>query len=357
MAPDLFSPVALGALTLPNRVVMAPMTRSRADGTLAAPLAATYYAQRASAGLIVSEGTQVSTQGVGYVNTPGIYSDDHAAAWRPVTEAVHAAGGRIFAQLWHVGRVSHAYFHGGALPVGPSAIAGVGNVFTPNGFEPMPTPRALETDEVAGIVEDFARAARYAREAGFDGVEVHGANGYLIEQFLFSGSNTRTDGYGGSAENRARFLYEILDAVTAAWSADRVGLRLSPRNTFNGGVEDDRAGLADVLARGLSGRGLAYVHLVDPYEGERLAPAFRAAYDGALIVAGGYTGETARAVVAAGEADAVAFATAFISNPDLVERLRVGAPLADADQATFYGGTEKGYTDYPALAEADALAA
>jgi N-ethylmaleimide reductase len=361
---DLFSPLTLGALELPNRIVMAPMTRSRAgEGNVPHALNAEYYRQRAGAGLIVTEASQVTPQGVGYVQTPGIHTPEQVAGWKLVTDAVHEAGGRIVLQLWHVGRVSHPYFHGGALPVAPSAIAPEDTqVFTPDGMQPAPTPRALETEEIAGVVDAFVQGTRYAREAGFDGVEVHGANGYLIEQFLFSGSNQRTDRYGGSIENRARFLFEVVDAVVDAWSADRVGVRLSPRATFNGSRDDNRSETAAYVAEHLSARRLAYLHLVDPIGGGmaqastegRLAPLVRSHYDGAILLNGGFDKAGASEAVASGLADAVAFGVPYIANPDLVERMRQDAPLAEADQDTFYGGGAEGYTDYPTLEQATA---
>lgn len=358
MPSHLLSPVRLGALELANRVVMAPMTRSRAgEARVPNSLMAEYYRQRAGAGLIVSEATQISPQGVGYINTPGIHRDDQVAGWKEVTDAVHAEGGRIVLQLWHVGRVSHPYFHGGALPVAPSAVAGEGQAYTPDGFQPLPTPRALETDEIAGIVEDFARATRLAREAGFDGVEIHGANGYLINQFLVTGANRRTDRYGGSVENRVRFLDEVTAAVVEAWSADRVGVRLSPRTTANGITDGDRVETFTHAARALDRYGLAYLHLIDPLApGDVARPTaddLRGAFSGPIIVNGGYTKASAEKALADGVADAVAFGVPFISNPDLVQRFEMDAPLAPADRATFYAGGEKGYTTYPALAESE----
>jgi N-ethylmaleimide reductase len=354
---QLFTPFAAGALALPTRIVMAPMTRNRAGaGNVPTALTAEYYAQRASAGLIVTEATQVSPQGVGYPGTPGIHTDAQVAGWRRVTDAVHAAGGRIMLQLWHVGRISHPLLQpGGALPVAPSAIAARGEAFTLQGMKPFPTPRALETGEIAGIVVDYAAATRRARAAGFDGVEIHGANGYLIDQFLRDGSNRRTDGYGGSIESRARFLLEVTEAVVGAWSADRVGVRLSPTNPFNDMSDSDPLATFGFAAEALNRFGLAYLHAVEGDEAGRAVSArIRQVFRGALMVNGGYTAQTADAAIAAGRADLVSFATLFISNPDLPERFRLGAPLAAPDRATFYGGAAKGYTDYPALAATSA---
>jgi N-ethylmaleimide reductase len=352
----LLTPFQLGPHTLPNRVVMAPMTRSRAAaGNVQTGLNATYYAQRASAGLLITEGTQVSPQGVGYPSTPGIHSAEQVAGWRLVTDAVHARGGRIFAQLWHVGRISHPSLQpGGGLPVAPSAVAAEGNVFTATGPQPFVTPWALESEEIAGVVQQFAAGARCALDAGFDGVELHGANGYLIDQFLRDGTNRRTDRYGGSAENRVRFLVEVAEAVAAVWGADRVGVRLSPTNPFNSMSDSDPAAVFTHAAARLSELGLVYLHVVGPVdsapEAERIVPRLRAAFRGALIANGGYAQESAERVLAAGEADLVSFGAPYIANPDLVERFAAGAPLATPDRATFYGGAEAGYVDYPAWA-------
>lgn len=360
MAKDLFSPLRLGALALPNRVVMAPMTRSRAAaGNVAGPLAPAYYRQRAGAGLIVAEGSQVSPQGQGYIATPGIHSDEQVAGWRRVTDAVHAAGGRIFLQLWHVGRVSHPVFQpDGALPVAPSAIAPRDSIaYTLDGPQPVPVPRALDTAEIAEVVAQFAAGAANAKAAGFDGVEIHGANGYLIDQFLMDGSNRRTDRYGGSAANRARLLLEVAEAVTGVWGAERVGVRLSPSGTFNDMADSHRAETFGHAVRELDRLGLAYLHLVEvPASEPGFVPTslFRALWHSALIVCGGYKGARAQAVLAAGGADLVAFGRPYIANPDLVERLRRNLPLAEPDPATFYGGGAQGYTDYPALEPASA---
>ena len=357
-APDLFAPYALGPLQLRNRLVMAPLTRSRAGpGNVPSEMAATYYAQRAGAGLIVTEATQAAAGGQGYVATPGIHSEDQVAGWRRVTEAVHRAGGRIFVQLWHVGRVSHPDFRAGELPVAPSPIAPRGvQTFTAEGLKPIPAPRALDAGEIPGIVQEFRRAAGNAKAAGFDGVEVHGANGYLLDQFLEDGTNQRTDDYGGSVENRARLLFEVLAAVSDVWGGERVGVRLSPGGTFNDMCDSDPQATFGYVVRRLATLQLAYLHLIEPSPppGEHPMPClsarfFRPLYPGTLIVAGGYTLERARRVVEAGLADLVAFGQLFIANPDLPERLRTGAPLNTPDPDTFYGGGAEGYIDYPAL--------
>jgi len=350
---NVFSPYALGALTLKNRMVMAPMTRSRAlDGNVPNPIAGTYYAQRASAGLIVSEATQVSPQGVGYIRTPGIHSADQVAGWRKITDAVHRAGGKIFLQLWHVGRISHPDFHGGALPVAPSAVAADGQVFTAQGPKQMVAPRALALDEIPGIVEQFRVGAENAKKAGFDGVELHGANGYLLDQFARDGTNKRTDEYGGSVENRARLPLEVTDAVIGVWGPGRVGYRISPNGAFNSMSDSDPARTFSYLTEQLNMRGIAYLHVVDPVSdgAKRTSPVLREKFDGTYIVNGGFDLAAADAAIGGGETDLVAFGTPFIANPDLPERLRSGAPLNRPDQATFYTGEERGYVDYPALA-------
>jgi N-ethylmaleimide reductase len=355
---DLFSPFALGPLTLPNRVVMAPMTRNRAGpGNVPTPLNATYYAQRASAGLIVSEATQVSPQGVGYPGTPGIHSDEQVTGWKLVTDAVHKAGGRIYLQLWHVGRISHPSLQpGGTLPVAPSAIAPAGQAMTYDGMKPFVTPRALETAEIAGIVDDFRRGARNARQAGFDGVELHGANGYLIDQFLRDGSNKRTDRYGGSAANRARLLIEVTEALVGEWGADRVGVRLSPTAPFNDMADSNPAATFSTAVGELNRFGLAYLHVVEPIAGDPVPSGetpdirfFRKTWRGVLIGNKGYDLARANAVVRDGAADLVSFAALFLANPDLPERFRRGGPFNPPDRKTFYGGSAGGYTDYPAI--------
>lgn len=363
--PDLFTPVRLGALELPNRILMAPMTRNRAGaGNVPTPLMAEYYAQRASAGLLISEATQVSPEGQGYPNTPGIHSDAQAEGWARIAQAVHDRGGRIAVQLWHVGRVSHTVFQpGGALPVAPSAIAAAGQGYTPSGLQDYPTPRALETEEIPGIVRAYAEGARRAIAAGIDAVEIHAANGYLIDQFLRSGTNRRSDAYGGSVVNRARFLVEVTEAVVAAVGAGRVGVRLSPTGSFNDMRDSDPLTTFGHAVERLTPYGLAFLHVIEGLPGSMMAPAegtqpvareLRRIFKGPFVLNGGYSQEAANAVLAEGAADAVSFGVPFIANPDLPARFRRNAPLAEADRATFYGGTERGYTDYPALATAAA---
>lgn len=350
---NLFTPFQLGPYELRNRLVMAPMTRSRAaEGNVVTEQTAEYYRQRASAGLIVTEGTQVSPQGVGYTSTPGIHSDAQVAAWRRVTDAVHSQGGRIFAQLWHTGRVSHPSFHGGELPVAPSAIGFEGNVFTYQGMQPYVAPRALERDEIPSVVAQFAHGAEQAFAAGFDGVELHAANGYLIDQFLRDGSNQRTDEYGGAIQNRVRFLTDVTKAVADVWGGDRVGVRLSPYGAVNGMSDSDPDATFSYAAYALNDFGLAYLHVVDPIAAaKRITPALRAIFRGPLITNGGFDAEAANTVIAGGQADLVSFGVPFLANPDLVRRFRDGAPLNEPNRATFYGGDEHGYLDYPTLDE------
>lgn len=361
---NLLSPYKLGNLELPNRMVMAPLTRNRAGvGNVPGPLNAKYYAQRASAGLIISEATQVSPEGLGYPATPGIHSPEQVAGWKLVTEAVHQAGGRIFLQLWHVGRISHPDLQpDGALPVAPSAIAPKGEAATYEGMKPFVTPRALETSEIPGIVEQYRQGAENALEAGFDGVEVHGANGYLLDQFLRDGTNQRTDKYGGSIENRARLLLEVTEAVVGVWGADRVGVRLSPSGTFNDMYDSNPLATFGYAAQALNRFGLAYLHIIEVTEADlrhggtevptsylRVSEASvqEARFTGTLMVNAGYDRDRGNAVLAKKEADLVSFGTLFLANPDLPKRLALNAPLNQPDPATFYGGTEKGYTDYP----------
>ncbi|MCY1015655.1 alkene reductase [Pyxidicoccus sp. MSG2] len=351
----LFTPVSIGSLKLPHRVVMAPMTRNRAaEGQVPTPLMAEYYAQRASAGLLITEATQFSLQGYGYPNTPGIHTDAQVEGWRRVTDAVHARGGRIYLQIWHVGRISHPVMQpGGALPVAPSAIAAEGTLYTTQGPKDFVTPRALESSELPGIVQGFAEGARRAREAGFDGVEVHGANGYLLDQFLRDGSNHRTDAYGGTVENRARLLLEATEAVAGAIGAERTGVRLSPMNAFNSMSDSDPARTFGYATGALDKLGLAYLHVMAPVaapETPRLLPLIRERFRGPLMVNGGYSLQSANAVLNDKLADLVSFGSPYLANPDLPERLQKGAPLNAPDQATFYGGDARGYTDYPALA-------
>jgi N-ethylmaleimide reductase len=355
----LLSPVNLGPYTLPNRMVMAPLTRNRAsEGNIPNALNVTYYAQRASAGLIVSEATQVSPQGQGYPMTPGIHSPEQVAGWRPITDAVHERGGHIFLQLWHVGRISHPSLQPeGALPVAPSAIAPEGMAATFSGEKPFVTPRALETSEISGIVEQYRQGAANALAAGFDGVEIHGANGYLLDQFLQDGTNHRTDEYGGSIENRARLLMEVTEAVTQVWGANRVGIRLSPSGVFNSMSDSNPQALFSYVVNALNRFGLAYLHLVEPRANEQANPEqqaltsryFRSIFQGTIVSAGGYDRELGNAALAAGDADLIAYGRLFISNPDLPERFAQNAPLNPYDRSTFYGGTEQGYIDYPTL--------
>lgn len=353
MPADLFAPFQLGDLALANRMVMAPMTRNRAgaDG-IASPMMAAHYQQRASAGLIVTESSPVSSQAVGYPFTPGMHTDAHAAGWRRVVDAVHAVGGLLFVQLQHCGRISHPSLQpDGALPVAPSALRPTGQAVTYAGMQDFVTPRALDSGEVAGIVEQFQHAAEMARRAGFDGVEVHGANGYIIDQFLRDGSNHRTDAYGGSAPNRMRLLNEILDAVCTVWPAGRVGLRLTPENSFNSMADSDPQGHFEYFAGQLSPRGLAYLHVL---EGDMLTKAsavdyrvLRARFSGPYVANNGYDLARAQSVLREGAADLVAFGVPFLANPDLVRRYRDGLPLNVADPSRFYGGGAAGYTDYP----------
>jgi len=353
---DLFTPIEIGPLKLPNRIVMAPLTRSRAGaGNVPTVLNALYYAQRASAGLIISEATQVTPEGQGYISTPGIHSADQIEGWKCVTGAVHVAGGRIVLQLWHVGRISHQSFQpGGKLPVAPSAIKPNGQAFTANGFEPISFPRALDITEIPGVVAQYAQGARNAMAAGFDGVEVHGANGYLIDQFLRDGTNKRIDAYGGSIENRTRLLLEVVDAVTAAVGAERTGLRISPQNGQNDIADSDPQRLFNHVASALSGKGLSYLHVIAGDTGGTPVPPFdyceiKRRFGGIVIANNGFDRERANEAIEQARADLVAFGKPFIGNPDLVIRLYLDAPLNPANRETFYGGADQGYTDYPLL--------
>lgn len=358
MPATLFHPIDLGAIALRNRIVMAPLTRSRTGHTgTPGPLNATYYVQRASAGLIVSEATQIAPMAQGYAFTPGIHAPDQVAGWRRVTDAVHKAGGRMVLQLWHVGRVSHPSLLGGALPLAPSAIApATGQAFTETGFQPFVTPRAIETGEIPGIVDDYRTAARNAHAAGFDGVEIHAANGYLIDQFLRDGTNHRVDAYGGSLDNRTRFLIEVTAAVTEVWGGARTGLRLSPVSPANDMADSDPQRLFEHAVRAIRGFNLAYLHVVEGATGgpRDAAPfdfaALKHAFGGLYMANNGYDRALADAALAEGRADVIAFGRPFIANPDLPARLPAGAPLAEPDRTTFYGGDAHGYTDYPALA-------
>lgn len=360
---SLFDSLTIGALTLPNRIVMAPLTRMRAQaGNVPHPLAAEYYSQRAGAGLIISEATQISQQGQGYPATPGIHSPEQVEGWKKVTAAVHKAGGRMMLQLWHVGRISHPSFQpGNTAPVAPSAIIAKDSGTMTADWKPTSIlmPRALELNEIPGLIEDYVRAARNAKEAGFDGVEIHSANGYLLDEFLQDGSNQRTDNYGGSKENRARLLLEVTDAVIGVWGKDRVGVRLSPYGTFNDMRDSDPVSLFTYVLGELSKRQIAYAHIIEPRSSSAggndkvnenvpsTAELFRKVFKGVLISAGGYTPALAKEVVEKGFADGVAFGRHYISNPDLAQRIAQGIPLTRYNRDTFYGGHEVGYTDYP----------
>jgi len=351
---DLFSQIQIGDLTLPNRIVMAPMTRNRAPQNIPTELMAEYYAQRATAGLIVTEGAQVSEQGIGYPATPGIHTDEQIAGWQRVTKAVHAAGSRIFVQLWHCGRISHPDYHGGELPVAPSAIRAEGQAFTYEGLKDFVMPRALKTDEIPGIIEQYRHAADCAKAAGFDGAEIHSANGYLLDQFLRDGTNRRTDVYGGTIENRARLLLEVTEAVAGEIGADRVGIRISPVNAFNDIHDSNPQALFNHVATVLSEFQPAYLHVVEVTMAGEVSKGvdmreIRRHYNGVYIANGGYDKIRGNAVIASDAADLVAFGVPFLANPDLPERFRRDAPLNEADQSTFYGGDEHGYTDYPVL--------
>ena len=359
MSRSLFSPLDIGAISLPNRVAMAPLTRNRAAaGNVPTALNAEYYRQRASAGLIISEATQVAPKGQGYPRTPGIHSDSQVEGWQQVTEAVHDAGGRIFLQLWHVGRISHSSYHGGEQPVAPSALKPKGQAMTPDlELVPFETPRALETDEVPEVVAQYRQGAENARHASFDGVEIHAANGYLIDQFLRTKTNQRTDRYGGSLEHRLRFLREVTEAVVDVWGADRVGVRFSPLGTA-GDISDDDPQTTFFHAAGVANdAGLAYVHVLEPNEPkppvagtgleQSVFSSIRDAFDGPLVVNANYDAERANDAIERGYADLVAFGRAFLANPDLPRRLEEGLPFNVPDESTFYNGDERGYTDYP----------
>lgn len=367
---QLFDPVTAGDLRLANRIALAPLTRNRAaEGRVPSPLAITYYTQRASAGLLITEASQISAEGQGYLDTPGIYSDEQVAGWKRVTDAVHAAGGKIVIQLWHVGRISHSsLLPGGMAPVSSTARRANAKTYTANGFEDVSTPRALRTEELPRIVADYRQAARNAIRAGFDGVEIHGANNYLLEQFLRSGINDRSDAYGGSIENRARLLLEVAKAIADEIGAGRTGIRLSPVTPVNDGPQDaDAQALYQHVVDHLAPMKLAFIHVIEgqtggardvaPFDFEALRQAYKAANPtGAWIVNNGYTREMAMAAVDNGRADLVAFGRPFISNPDLVRRLRDNAPLNALDPKTLYGGGEAGYTDYPTLDQTAATA-
>ena len=355
----LLSPIQLGPLALPNRIFMAPLTRCRAsEGHVPNDLNVEYYTQRASAGLIISEATSVSPSGYGYPNTPGIHTEAQVAGWKKITSEVHAKGGHMYLQLWHVGRISHpAYQEDGTQPVAPSSIKPKGQVFTGTAMEEYVTPRALETSEIPGIVAEYVHGARLAKEAGFDGVEIHNANGYLLDQFLRDGTNNRGDEYGGSVQNRARLTLEVTEAVVGVWGADRVGIRLSPGGVFNDMHDSNPLATFGHLLEELNAFHLAYAHITqvtaqDIAHGakEGVGPReLRPFWKGAIVSAGGFNWETGNKALTEGWADAIAFGVPFIANPDLPERFRRNATLNAPDEASFYGGTEKGYTDYPAL--------
>ena len=356
MSQDLFSPTKLGSIQLANRIVMAPLTRNRAgQGNVPQPINAEYYAQRASAGLIITEATPISATAHGYPATPGIHDAAQVEGWKQVTAAVHAKGGKIVLQLWHVGRISHPSLQpGNALPVAPSAIKPAGQAFTYEGLQDFVTPRALAIEELPGIVADYARATRNALDAGFDGVEIHAANGYLLDQFLRDGTNQRQDEYGGSLENRTRLLLEVTKAVVEVAGAERVGVRISPLNPFNDISDSAPQRLFNHVASSLSPFGLAYLHVVEGGMGGEATPDFdfedlRRQFKGGYIANLAYDKARGNAAIASGHADAIAYGAIYIANPDLVERLRQDAPLNTPDQATFYGGDAKGYTDYPTL--------
>ena len=348
--PTLFDPVRIGAWSLPNRIVFAPLTRARAGAArIPNALMAEYYAQRAAVGLIISEATSVTPMGVGYADTPGIWSAAQVDGWKLITGAVHQAGGRIVLQLWHVGRISDPQFLNGALPVAPSAIAAAGHVSLVRPLKPFVTPRALGLEEIPGIIEAYRTGAENARLAGFDGVEIHGANGYLLDQFLQDKTNHRTDIYGGPIENRARLMLEVTDAVISVWGADRVGMHLAPRGDAHDMGDSNPLGTFGYVARELGKRRIAFICARESLGDNRIGPQLEAAFGGSYIANEGFTQATANQVLAAGEADAVAFGVPLLANPDLPARFRQNAPLNTPDQSTFYAAGPKGYTDYPTL--------
>ena len=349
---SLFDPVRIGAWDLPNRILMAPLTRARAGAArIPNALMAEYYAQRASAGMIISEATSVDPMGVGYANTPGIWSEEQVEGWKVVTQAVHQAGGRILSQLWHVGRISDPMFLEGALPVAPSAVTPAGHVSIVRPLKPFVTPRALELSELSGIVEAYRQGARNAQAAGFDGVEIHGANGYLLDQFLQDKTNQRQDEYGGPVENRARLMLEVTDAVVSVWGADRVGMHLAPRGDAHDMGDSKPLATFAYVAHELGKRRIAFLCARESLGPDRIGPQLKAAFGGAYIANERFTWETASEVLARGEADAVAFGVAFLANPDLPKRFRERAQLNAPDPSTFYAPGPKGYTDYPLLSE------
>ena len=356
--PTLFDPLKIGDLAVPNRIVLAPLTRNRSTGPGRVPnaLMRDYYVQRASAGLIISEATSVAPAGVGYPHTPGVWSGEQVEGWRKIVEGVHGAGGRILLQLWHVGRISDPVYHDGALPVAPSAIAPKGNVSLLRPQRPYVAPRALETEEIPGVVEAYRRGAENAQKAGFDGVEIHGANGYLLDQFLQDGANKRTDAYGGGIENRARLMLEVTDAVVSVWGPGRVGVHLAPRGNSHDMGDSDLAATFGYVARELGRRKIAFLCARESTKAPRLGPDLKAAFGGVYVANEGFTREAAEAAVAAGEADAVAFGKLFLANPDLPRRFALGAPLNAWNSETFYSDGPAGYTDYPPLDDKAAAA-
>lgn len=347
--PSLLDPLQLGSLTLPNRIFLAPLTRARAgQQRIPNALMAEYYHQRSGAGLIITEATSVTPMGVGYANTPGIWSQEQVEGWKLVTQAVHEAGGRIFLQLWHVGRISDPMFLNGELPVAPSAIAASGHVSLVRPEKPFVTPRALDLAEIPGIIEAFRKGAENAKLAGFDGVEIHGANGYLLDQFLQSKTNHRTDAYGGSVENRARLMLEVADAVISVWGADRVGMHLAPRGDAHDMGDANALETFSYVARELGSRKIAFIAAREHQAPDSIGPALKKAFGGVYVANEKFTLESGNAILASGDADAVAFGVPFLANPDLPQRFASGAALNTPDPSTFYGDGAKGYTDYPA---------
>ncbi len=350
--PSLFDPIALGDLALPNRIIMAPLTRCRASvGRVPNDLMCEYYVQRATAGLIITEATAVTPGGVGYIDTPGIWSEEQVVGWKKITSAVHAVGGRIFCQLWHVGRLSHPDFLNGEYPIAPSAIKANGEIRVPTGHKPYPTPRAATLEEIKMVINEYRVGAENAKLAGFDGVEVHGANGYLPDQFLRDGTNHRTDEYGGSVENRARFMLEVTDAAIAVWGAGRIGMHLSPRAVPHHSIDDsDPASTFGYVAKQLGLRNIAFIFTRESVDdGPRYSPEIKKQFGGPLIANERMTVEQAQTLLDSGEADAVSWGQLFIANPDLPERIRLGSPLNAPNPKTFYAKGTEGYTDYPFL--------
>ena len=355
MTDSLFQPLQAGAFHLSNRAVMAPLTRCRASaGRVPNAMMAEYYAQRAGFGMILSEATAVSPMGVGYPDTPGIWTDEQVEGWKLVTHAVHEAGGQILLQLWHVGRISDPLYLNGELPVSASAVRPAGHVSLVRPIKEFVTPRALGIDEIPAVIEAYRKGAENAKAAGFDGVEIHGANGYLIDQFLQDSTNKRTDEYGGPIENRARFMMEVTDAVISVWGADHVGMHIAPRGDAHDMGDSDPAALFTYVATELGKRNIAFICARESHDKPALGPALKKAFGGVFIANESFTAESAREAISSGQADAVAFGKAAIANPDLVERIRLNAPLNPPDAETFYGQGPKGYTDYPTLESANA---